>query len=264
MDNIDLTELKELLRTRVLGRKLIYREEVDSTNRVAKELAIKGEEEGAVVISELQKAGRGRWSRHWLSPRGGVWFSVLLRPKIELSGATILTLMGGVAVAKAVSELTGLKPSLKWPNDVMVGGRKLCGILTESASTGSQYSLVIGVGLNAYVDVKSLPGEVQKVATSLQDCGVEVSREELVSRILWEMERLYLPDVEGVDARELIRSEWREWSEIIMSRVRVDVGGEILEGIAEDVDQDGGLLLRVKDGSVRKLLVGVVSKVEKL
>lgn len=264
MGSINLVELKKLLKTHMLGRKIVYYEEIDSTNRAAKELASQGAEEGTVVIAELQKAGRGRLGRSWFSPRGGVWFSVLFRPKIELSEATILTLMAGVAVARAVTELTGVEARLKWPNDVMVEGRKLCGILTESASHGSQYSLVIGVGLNADVDMEALPPEVREIATSLGKLGLRVNRERLISKILEEMERLYPPEAEGVDVRDLIRSEWRKRSDILKSKVRVDVGGEMLEGVAEDVDLDGGLLLRLEDGSIRKLLVGVVSKVEKL
>jgi len=264
MSSINLTELKKLLRTHVLGKKIVYYEEIDSTNSAAKALASQGAEEGTVVIAESQKSGRGRCSRRWLSPRGGVWFSVLLRPQLKLSEATILTLMAGVAVAKAVTELTGLDARLKWPNDVMVGERKLCGILTESASFGSHYSIVIGVGLNADVDMEALPREIQQTATSLIELGSSVGRERLISKTLEAMERLYLPEAEGVDVGSLIRSEWRKRSNILKSNVRVDVSGETLDGVAEDVDCDGGLLLRLEDGSIRKLLVGVVSKVEKL
>jgi BirA family biotin operon repressor/biotin-[acetyl-CoA-carboxylase] ligase len=186
-------KLQEGLCARRFGNSIFFSRAVGSTNDWAKELAEHGAAEGTVAIAETQTAGRGRLDRTWVSPKGGLYFSVILRPRLKPAEAVRLVFVAGLAVAEALSEKHGLKAETKWPNDVLVNGRKVCGILSEMNATGEKVNFVIlGVGVNANFDVKkALPEELWESATSLEcELGRRVELEELFRMLLEKLERV--------------------------------------------------------------------------
>ncbi|MCL0065695.1 biotin--[acetyl-CoA-carboxylase] ligase [Dehalococcoidia bacterium] len=255
-DSLLPEEIKSGLNTSLLGRQIAYHRELTSTQDAARALAAQGANEGTIVIAETQAAGRGRIGRAWASPPGGIYLSIILRPAIEPSEALRFPLIAGVAAAQAIERLTGLKPQLKWPNDIIVGGRKAGGILTEmSAEMDRINHIIIGIGIN--VNTESFPDEIRGIATSLKtECGKEVSRVQLVQNILAQLESLY--QVFQVSGFETIRERWKARSCTIGSRVSVRGEREQVEGEAIDIDEDGALILRKANGALERVLAGDV------
>jgi len=259
-DRLYAGEIKYRLGTTVLGRKVIYYDTVASTNDVAKKLAAEGCPEGTVVVAEEQTEGRGRLGRKWFSPRGkNVMFSVLLNPTVNLVQLPQLTMLAAVAVAGAVCALTGLKAGIKWPNDLLLNEKKVCGILSEMYAEVNRVNyLVIGVGMNVNVDEEEFPPDIGTTATSLKiAAGEKINRAGLLQEILRQLERYYLDWQQHGFAPVL--EEWKKSSINLGRRVRVISSGEVWEGICEDVDSDGALLLRLPGGSVKRFVAGEVS-----
>jgi len=246
--------LREGLTTSFVGGRLEYRASLGSTQDLARELAEAGAAEGTVVLAGRQTAGRGRLSRSWISPRGGLYLTVVLRPAAEHLKA--LVIIAALAVARAIERLAGLQTSLKWPNDVLVAGRKIAGILSESELVGQSVSYaLVGIGVNVNADLAAYP-ETGALATSVMtELGREVSREALAAAILNEFEALYL----AAQAGEPIDQEWRARLGMLGKDVRVRFGEQVEEGLAEDVDSDGSLILRRADGSRVAIAAGDVT-----
>ncbi len=242
------------LATRFIGHRVILYSKTASTMEIARREAIKGAIEGTVVISNEQSAGRGRLGRLWLSPGGCVAVSVILYPDIAFLPSLIM--VASLAVVHTILDITGLQPQIKWPNDVMIGGKKVCGVLVESGvRDGNIDYAIIGIGVNVNLEAAAL-GELSLPATSLSDeLGRGVSRLELVRRLLVEMERLYL----SAHSSEAVYREWKDSLETLGRRVRARSGDRVYEGIAESVDKDGSLLLRRLDGSLTRILAGDVT-----
>jgi len=236
--------LRESLTTSFVGRWLEYRAALGSTQNLARELAQAGAAEGTVVLAGRQTAGQGRLERFWVSPRGGLYLTVVLRPSAEHLKA--LVIIAGLAVARGIERLAGLKTSLKWPNDVLVGERKIAGILSESELVGENVShALVGIGVNVNVDMTPYPQSAPLATSVMTELGREVSREALAASILNEFEALYL----AARAGEPIHEEWRARLGTLGKDVRVRFGERVEEGLAEDVDSDGNLILRRADGS---------------
>jgi len=246
--------LRESLTTSFVGRRLEYRAALGSTQDLARELARAGAAEGTVILAGRQTAGRGRLGRSWISPRGGLYLTVVLRPPVQHLKA--LVIIAALAVARAVERLTGLQTSLKWPNDVLVAGRKVSGILSESELMGEGVSYaLVGIGLNVNADMAAY-AEAAPLSTSVMtELGREVSREALAAGILNEFEALYL----AAQAGEPIDQEWRARLGMLGKEVRVHFGEQVEEGLAEDVDSDGSLILRRADGSRVTIAAGDVT-----
>ena len=210
--------------------------------------------EGTVIITGEQTMGKGREKRVWLSPRGSVALSVLLYP--EACQLPYLVMIASVAVARTIEKTTGLETQLKWPNDVLIKGCKVCGILIENEWVGNKMGwAVIGIGINVNIRMKDFP-EVAAVATSLYDeAGKELSRVEIIRHLLAEMEKLYLSLGDG----ELIYREWRDRLVTLGQKVRVTSGERVLEGVAEDMASDGSLLLKHSDGHLSRIVAGDVT-----
>jgi len=192
--------LQEGLRTKQFGKRIVFLREVDSTNDYAKELASYGAEEGTAVVAETQTAGRGRLGREWISPKGGLYFSVILRPRISASEAVKLVFVAGLAVAKIFEEVYGLHVEIKKPNDVLVNGKKISGILAETNTTGEKVNYtIIGIGINVNFDVKeTLPKELAKNATSLEnELDKKIRLEQLFKALIEKLESLYLLFLKG-------------------------------------------------------------------
>lgn len=242
----------------MFGKIVHHLEVVTSTQDVAKDMASKGASEGTVVVAKKQTQGRGRLGRKWFSPEGGLWFSVILRPKIAPDEAPKITLLGAVSIAQAVREVTELKAQIKWPNDILIEDRKVAGILTEGSAVAGQLGFVLlGVGVNVNVDISTFPEGLLVPATSLSaESGKEIELPLLLQSCLKHLESYYAwlrADFEK------ILDEWRRLSAILGRRVRVSSLGETLEGVATDVDYEGALLLRVSSGEVKTVRTGDLS-----
>jgi len=248
------------LNTSIMGRRILYREEVTSTQDEAGEVARKGAEEGVVVISERQTKGRGRKGRLWSSPpREGLYFSTILRPNLKPNQIVQIPLIAGVAVCKAIRKVTPLEPRIKWPNDITIGGKKVAGILAEMSCDMDRVDhIVLGIGVNVNTRCSLLPEPTRGIATSLaENCGEYVSRVRLVQSILAEFDALYTAFLaSGFDA---LREEWKALDSTVGSWVKVsDAEGEI-KGKALDIDGEGFLLVRKENGNVKRVISGDVS-----
>jgi BirA family biotin operon repressor/biotin-[acetyl-CoA-carboxylase] ligase len=228
---------------------------VGSTNDIALSLPLKADQRsGLVILAEAQEKGRGRLRRGWISPPGlNIYMSLLLRPEIEPRHAAFLTIMTALASASALREETGLDVLIKWPNDLMVSGKKLGGILAE-IKTGSTciHKAVIGVGININASAKDFPEEIADIATSvLLETGRYFSRAGIIIGILNSFESWY--DLLKNDKRELLIQEMRALSSSLGRQVRVTDCGETVAGLAEDIDDEGMLLVRLASGLLRRV-----------
>jgi BirA family biotin operon repressor/biotin-[acetyl-CoA-carboxylase] ligase len=249
-------EIRKGLESSYMGQEIHYFKKVDSTNDVAKELAEEGAPEGTIVIAEQQTRGKARHGKTWLSPEGGVWMTMILRPKVPPSKAPLLTLVTGVAAATTIYHEFNINVGIKWPNDILIGDKKACGILTEAKSdSGDLEYVVVGIGIDLNVDVDQFPPDLRFGATSLKN---EMDRElrgaSLVQKFLKNFEDLYEDFKEGKFPE--ILAEWRRMSKTIGRKVEVRKTGRVVYGEAVGINKDGVLILELEDGSLRKVLSG--------
>ena len=243
------------LRTQLIGRRYVYLPVTSSTQDVAKELASQGTPEGTVVVANEQTMGRGRLQRTFLTPAGAsLALSVVLKPARE--HLTSLMMLSALAVARAIEKTTGLRAAIKWPNDVLVRDRKVSGVLVESELQGEQVAFaIVGIGLNVNLRVADYP-EIADIATSLAaELGRPVSRADVLLSVLDELEAYYTALRRG----ESIYLEWHDRLALLGRQVRVTMGQEVEEGVAEDVSPDGALILRRADGSRVQIVAGDVT-----
>jgi len=236
------------LDTQVIGKDIYYFKSLPSTNLFAKKLVKDGVEEGTIVVSDIQLNGRGRKSRSWFSPEDGLWFSVVLYPHIPPERGMLLTMASSVAIVQGIKETTGLHPVIKWPNDLLINGKKICGILTELDAEMDRINYtVIGIGINVN---NQLSEDLQGTATSLmQETGSQVSRVKLLRSILKCFDENYSRLISG--DYDFIRDSWFSHANIIGKNIRVHGEKTILKGVVSGVDESGCLILDTKDGSVR-------------
>lgn len=252
-------ELKSVISTRVAGRNLVFLDLVDSTNTRAKQLAEAGAPDGTVVVAQAQSAAKGRRGRSWMAPAGtGVWFSLLLRPQIEPEHASMMTLVAALAVEKGIRETTGLLAGIKWPNDVVVDGKKVCGILTEmSADMDSVNHVVVGIGINA--NISGFPEELQDKATSLFLASEQVvKRAQLLNAVLLAWEEYYGRYLQTEDL-SLLAKEYNELLAGLDGMVRVLAPKGNYTGISRGINHKGELLVEREDGTVTEVMSGEVS-----
>jgi BirA family biotin operon repressor/biotin-[acetyl-CoA-carboxylase] ligase len=246
--------------TRVIGREIHVFKETTSTNDIAARLARGRAPEGAVVFAEAQTKGRGRMGRTWLSPAGkGLWFTVLLRPAFSPQQATQLTVAAATALTRAITLQTGIVPEIKWPNDIMIRGRKLCGILTEmSAEMDSLKEVLLGIGMDVNLEAADFPPPLRKIATSLRlETGQPVNRAELAVVILRELDRDY--DLVKKGEFDIVADQWREHCSTLGCQVAIRVGNRVIRGRAESLDDDGALLVRGPHGHLERIVGGDVA-----
>jgi BirA family biotin operon repressor/biotin-[acetyl-CoA-carboxylase] ligase len=251
-DILDPDLILKGLETEFVGKDLRYYREVKSTNEKAREIAATCGN-GTVVLAEVQTGGRGRLSRSWRSPPGGIWMSLILKPKMPLAQAYSINMAVGVAIARTLIRLYGIKPGIKWPNDILINERKLCGILIEvSAEIDRLEYAVVGIGINANVNVDDFPDDWN--ATSLsREIGGQVSRTQLIQALLLEIEKAY----NQIGSAEIC-SEWRNRSVTLGRHVRVTSTEGDLEGIAVSLSEDGALEIELfeKPGAFKRIVAG--------
>ncbi|MEE8470252.1 MAG: biotin--[acetyl-CoA-carboxylase] ligase [Dehalococcoidia bacterium] len=242
------------LTTQFVGRRALYYPTVSSTMDVARKAACEGATEGTIIVAGEQTAGKARLGRSWINPPGVVATSIILHPEMrQLLG---LTMVASLATSRCIEQVTGLKTAIKWPNDVLIGGKKVSGILSESSLRKQSVDwAIIGIGINVNFDPKSFP-QIADTATSLSsELGKEVSQLKVLLHLLRETELLYSALREG----DPIHEEWRNQLETLGKLVQVRSGNHVEEGYAESVDSDGSLLLRRSDGSVAQITAGEVT-----
>jgi BirA family biotin operon repressor/biotin-[acetyl-CoA-carboxylase] ligase len=259
---ITADEVRNLLKNEVIGKRIYAFTQLGSTNDHIRRLARNGEEEGAVVVADTQTRGRGRHHRPWFSPQGkGLWVSVLLRPTKHWDKVGLMSLLTGLTVAEAIAQQTKVFPMLKWPNDVMVDGKKISGILIESEirqeSIGGSF-LALGIGINVSHRPNDFPDSLRDRATSLLiETGMEIDRVQLLATVLHKLEDHYRRFVNG--DHDFIRDEW--WKKCLHRQklVRVVCGKTTFNGIFEKIGANGEMLLRTDDGELRRIQAGEVS-----
>ena len=253
-DSLSANTIMEGMETRFIGRKVLYFPSVTSTNEIAKQEARQGTDEGTVIITDEQTGGRGRLKRAWLTPEGNIALSIILYP--DISCLPSLIMLASLAVVHSIEETTDLKSQIKWPNDVLINGKKVCGILIESDVQGNNVNyVVIGIGINTNLRLSEYP-EIQLTATSLyNELGREVPRLSVVRHLLTQIERLYLI----ISTGRSIYEEWRGKLVTLGKSIRVTTGEAVYEGVAESAAQDGSLILRGLDGKLNKIVAGDVT-----
>jgi BirA family biotin operon repressor/biotin-[acetyl-CoA-carboxylase] ligase len=246
--------------TKIIGRDIRVFEETTSTNDVIEKLARDGVKQGVVVFAESQTKGRGRLGRKWTSPtHKGLWFSVLLRPELSPQETTQLTVASAIALRRAIKKVTGLTADIKWPNDLLIGGKKVVGILTEmSAEVDRVRHVILGIGVDVNQGAAEFPAELRKIATSLKmESGEAVSRAELATEILRELDFDYARICGGKFSA--VADEWEAGCATIGKNVAVQMGTRLIRGCAEALDDDGALLVRSEHGHLERIIGGDVT-----
>ncbi len=249
-----LSAITDNLGTGFIGQKILYYPRLSSTMTAAKKAVQRGTAEGTVVIAGEQTAGRGRLKRPWLTPRGNIALSIILYP--SKAYLPYLVMVSSLAVVHSIEAVTGLITQIKWPNDVLINGKKVGGILVETQFSGEKVAYsIVGIGINVSLHPAEYP-ELQHPATSLgTELGEAVSRPELLRYLFNEFERLY----RSLSLADSIVEEWRGRLAMLGRNVRVGMGDRLLEGIAESIARDGSLMLRLPDGSCSRIVAGDVT-----
>ena len=258
-DKLFAWEIEQHLNTEVIGKKVIYKDELDSTNTFAFKLALGGEPEGTCIIAETQKTGKGRLGRKWFSPVGkNLYMSVVLRPHIPPSRVYPITFLSSLAVYDTIKALTDVEPILKWPNDVLVAGKKVCGTLIELSTEADMIRFVIvGIGFNINMGEHEVDEEIKDKATSLlMQTKKPFERSMVCGILLTNLERYYT--IFRKQGSEEICSMWEDRAKIKGKYLEITQMGETYKGISEGIDRDGGILLSI-DGKTRKIIAGDVS-----
>jgi BirA family biotin operon repressor/biotin-[acetyl-CoA-carboxylase] ligase len=260
---ISIPEVENGLAHKLLGSRFHYFDEIDSTNSYARQLAERGEPQGAIVIAERQTLGRGRLGRRWVSPPYvNLYCSVILRPTLAPADAPRITLTAAVALADAIERFGRVAPTIKWPNDILVGGKKLAGVLTEAVSNSQRIEFVIlGIGVNLNFPLEAMPPEIREGATSLSVvAGQNVSREAFLQRLIHDLDRCYaILEERGFAA---IAPRWDARFDLRGRRVRVEMTDKAIIGRAVGLDADGALIIESADGGCQRIVAGDVAPVE--
>lgn len=252
-------EVGKRLKTRFIGRDIRYYASTASTTWIAKDLC--GREDpatlhGTVIVAEEQTGGIGRLGRAWVSPSGGIWFTIILTPNIPMDHLFMITMAGSVAVARAIRKEYDIGALIKWPNDIYIGDKKVSGLLLElSAEADTVHYCMLGIGIDANIDPENLPPELSRTITSLAaELGREIDRAALLARVLREFEQRFLL-LESEEYESVIR-EWKSLSLTLDHRVQVRTLRKSVEGEAIDIDDHGALLIRKDNGRVERVIAG--------
>ena len=261
-EHITKEKITETLETKEMGKEILCFRKVFSTNSIAKFLASHSAEEGTVLISEIQTKARGRLGKKWESPDGGIWMSLILRPQVPPARIGLITLATGVAIAKSIKSL-GLDAKIKWPNDVLIHGDKISGVLTEVNATFNEIDwVVVGIGIDSNLKLEDFPEEIRVGTTTLnEELPTEIDENELIAIFLNEFEKVYQLYKDG--EIEAILKDWRELSDTIGKYVNItQTGGKITQGYVVGINNEGSLIIEKQDGSLEKIISGELRTVE--
>ena len=254
---IKKSEIQKDLNTKYVGKELYVYNEVDSTNTVAKFLSLHNAKNGTVIISEKQTHAKGRSGKSWESPLGGVWLSIILKPNVDHSRLPLITLATGVAVAKTLEKIGVENPEIKWPNDIMINGKKVCGILTEAvAKFNTIENVIVGVGIDANLEVDDFPEELQAGTTTLKkELGRVGDENLLIKTFLEEFEKI--SEIFYETDYEAILKDWRKRSYTIGKIVEVrEPFNTYYDAYVVGIGKDGALIVEKIDGTLEKVISG--------
>jgi BirA family biotin operon repressor/biotin-[acetyl-CoA-carboxylase] ligase len=260
---LDITDVRARLSAKRLGTRFHYFAELDSTNTRARELAESGAAEGEIVIAESQTQGRGRLGRRWESPPlSNLYLSIVLRPGLPPKHAPQITLAAAVALVETVGSFLPRPPVIKWPNDILIDGKKLAGILTEAAcDTECVQYVILGIGLNLNYRAETMPETLRQRATSMADmAGENLSRETVLVRLIHDLDRCYGELEESGFAA--LRPRWEAHFGLRGRRVRVELGDQTIIGRAQGIDHEGALIVETDDEQRRSIIAGDVIPLE--
>lgn len=259
-DSIMPEVLSSVLKTSLIGIKIIHHHVTDSTNTRALQCALDGCQEGTIIIADTQSRGRGRQDRVWHSPHGtGVYMSAVLYPKVSLKDLPRITLVAAAAVAEALKSSARVNVEIKWPNDLLLNNRKICGILTELCSLGNEKNAVIvGIGINVNTPADMFPADIADIASSIFiETREKFSRHEIIKSVIEYFDRYYGIFMQGGFDR--ILGVWKDYSRIIGRKINVRQSGTAVTGTVIDVDMNGALLVRDNNGVIETIYSGEVT-----
>ena len=252
--------ISQLPEDTILGNQIRVFRETASTNQLVDQMGLAGDPEGLVVFAESQSQGRGRLGRKWISPpKKGLWFSVLLRPALRPPQMTQLTVIAATALARAIRKTTNLTPEIKWPNDILINGKKVAGVLTEmSAEPDRVLHAVIGIGLDVNLDEGDFPNDLKSLATSLKlECGKPILRSSLAVNLLKALDEDYARIRNG--QFKSVSEEWESQCITLQKRVRIHQLDRTIDGHAESLDSEGALMVRTASGYLERITGGDVT-----
>lgn len=239
-------------------------DELDSTNTEAVSQAKRGADEGLCIVAAQQTAGRGRHGRSWVSPENaGLYFSIVLRPKIEMKFLPLLTLMSAIAVSDVLREIYSLKPDIKWANDIHINDKKICGILAETAETAKGLAIIVGIGINLNSD--AFPVELNEIATSIEaETGRKTDAEELLNSLTRFLNYFY-EIFKSENGAKIILDEWKKRSSYAFGKeVKVKLGNEEFSGTTDGLEENGALRVQTENGGIRIISAGDVERLRRV
>ena len=261
-EHITKEKISENLETEEIAKEILCFRKVFSTNSIAKFLANHSADDGTVLISEIQTKARGRSGKKWESPEGGIWMSLILRPQVPPARIGLITLATGVAIAKSIRSL-GLDAKIKWPNDVLIHGDKISGVLTEVNATFNEIDwVVVGIGIDSNINLEDFSEDVRAGTTTLtEELPAEIDENELIAIFLNEFEKVYKLYKDG--EIEAILKDWRDLSDTIGRYVNItQTGGKITQGYVVGINNEGSLIIERQDGALEKIISGELRIVE--
>jgi len=259
-------EVTSELKTKVIGQKAYYFDSIDSTQNQALKIANEPENNGAVIIAATQTGGKGRTGRKWISPKGGIWFSIILHPKFDISITTLFPIASSLALSKAIENTFEITPELKWPNDLTIKGKKIAGILVDAAFESNKIeSLVLGVGINFNVDIKAIKKTLKDTpnfygVASLSEQNKKVKPIQLVQNFFVELEKIY--ELLNKKQTKKIISEWTKRSSTLGKNVEINTTDGKIKGKATKIDEDGALIISNKN-KTEKVIAGDIIHLSK-
>ncbi len=261
-EHITKDKICENLETEKIGKEILCFRKVFSTNSIAKFLANHSAEEGTVLISEIQTNARGRLGKKWEAPEGGIWMSLILRPQVPPARIGLITLATGVAIAKSIRSL-GVDARIKWPNDVLIHGKKISGVLTEVNATFNEIDwIVVGIGIDSNLKLEDFSEDIRIGTTTLtEELPTKVDENELIAIFLNEFEKVYQLYKDG--EIETILKDWRDLADTIGKYVNItQTGGKITQGYVVGINNEGSLIIERQDGNLEKIISGELRTVE--
>jgi len=254
-------EITRDLKTENIGKRVYYFEELDSTQNFAQQIAADKKENGTIVIAEKQTSGRGRLDRKWTSPKGGIWFSLIIHPKFDVSSSTLIPILSAVALSKSIKKILGVETEVKWPNDIILNGKKVAGILVDASVQANNIEyLILGIGINFDIDTKKLEKRLSKTpnfygVNSLRGNNNKTPPKILLKEFLFQFEKNLSSLDKGEKAK--IVKEWTKKAAGIGRKITINTSSGKISGISQGIDSDGALKIKTKK-KIERILVGDV------
>ena len=254
-------EITRDLKTKLIGKRVYYFEEIDSTQNFAQNIAADKKENGTIIIAEKQTSGRGRLDRKWTSPKGGIWFSLIIHPKFDVSSSTLIPILSAVALSKSIKSVLDIETEVKWPNDITMNGKKVAGVLVDASfQTNSIDYLILGIGINFDIDAKKLEKRLTKTPNfygidSLRGKENKTPPKTLLKEFLLQFEKNLFQLDKGEKSK--IIKEWTKRAAGIGKKITINTSNGKISGISQGIDNDGALKIKTKN-EIKKIYVGDV------